>query len=57
MHGDPTDRDKQEATQVFFFSDDPDLANIVSDPVAWSKAHPCNCEALCTCDARFKMLE
>lgn len=31
-------------------SDDPDLWLATADPAVWSAAHPCECEALCTCD-------
>lgn len=33
-----------------WLGDDPDLAMVNADLVAWSAAHPCECEALCTCD-------
>ncbi len=35
-----------------FFGQDPELAMIRADPVAWALAHPCECEDLCTCDDR-----
>jgi hypothetical protein len=31
-------------------ADDPDLWLATADLGAWSDAHPCECEALCTCD-------
>jgi hypothetical protein len=34
-----------------FFGDDPDLALVNADPHTWMEAHPCDCEALCVCDA------
>jgi hypothetical protein len=33
-------------------SDDPDLWLVLADMAAWSAAHPCECEALCTCDEK-----
>ena len=31
-------------------ADDPDLWLVNADMRAWTEAHPCECEALCTCD-------
>jgi hypothetical protein len=31
-------------------TDDPDLALVYADMHLWNLAHPCECEALCTCD-------
>jgi hypothetical protein len=31
-------------------ADDPDLWLVNADMRAWAEAHPCECEALCTCD-------
>ncbi len=33
-----------------FFGQDPELALVHADPVAWSDAHPCDCDGLCLCD-------
>lgn len=33
-----------------WLGDDPALALVHADMHAWSLAHPCECEALCTCD-------
>lgn len=30
--------------------DDPALANVWADLNTWVKTHPCDCEAICTCD-------
>jgi hypothetical protein len=32
--------------------DDPELALVYADPHVYMLAHPCNCEALCTCDSK-----
>jgi hypothetical protein len=39
-----------EVDAAVFFGTDAALALVTADPVAWSLAHPCDCEALCTCD-------
>ncbi len=33
-----------------FLGADPDLALVTADPVAWSLAHPCDCEGRCECE-------
>lgn len=33
-----------------WLSDDPDLALVHADMGVWHDAHPCDCEAMCTCD-------
>ena len=35
---------------VVFLGGDPSLAMVAADMEAWVAAHPCDCEALCTCD-------
>jgi hypothetical protein len=44
-HGAPS-----EVDPAVFLGDDPALALVTADQFAWSLAHPCDCEALCTCD-------
>lgn len=46
-HGEPA----TEVDLAVFLGDDPDLAMVTADPVAWMAAHPCECEGLCVCDA------
>ena len=51
---DVTARHGQPANPVpldVFLSDDPDLAMVFADMEAWMDAHPCECEALCECEA------
>ena len=31
-------------------ADDPDLWLVTADPVAWSEAHDCTCDAGCECE-------
>lgn len=33
-----------------FFGDDPELALVTADQEDYRNAHPCECEALCTCN-------
>jgi hypothetical protein len=44
-HGAPS-----EVDPAAFLGDDPALSLVTANQVAWSLAHPCECEALCTCD-------
>jgi hypothetical protein len=44
-HGAPS-----EVDPAAFLGDDPALALVTADQAAWLLAHPCDCEALCTCD-------
>ena len=44
-HGGPTPVPVETA-----LTDDPDLWLVTADMAAWAAAHPCECEALCTCD-------
>jgi hypothetical protein len=44
-HGDP-----RPVPIEALLGDDPDLWLVTADMGAWSQAHPCECEALCTCD-------
>lgn len=34
-----------------WLGDDPALGLVTADARAWDAAHPCDCEALCTCGA------
>jgi hypothetical protein len=34
--------------------DDPELGLVHADPHAWMEAHPCDCEALCTCEEALR---
>jgi hypothetical protein len=42
--------DGPQATVEALLWADPELGLVHADPHAWSLAHPCSCEALCTCE-------
>ena len=46
-HGGPV----EEPPQDVFLSDDPWVGMVHADMGNWLRAHPCDCEALCECDA------
>jgi hypothetical protein len=45
-HGEPT----EGVDEAVFFGPDPELALVTADLSAWDAAHPCEGDALCTCD-------
>jgi hypothetical protein len=36
--------------EALLSEDDPDLQLVNADMAAWHEAHPCDCEAGCTCE-------
>ena len=50
-HGDSQTLGFDELLTVWI-GDDPELSLVHADAHVWMLAHPCDCEALCECDAK-----